>query len=252
MIDRRLQNDKSQHLKHSWSYLASRRTREVVTKVKRPSCCSEIMLKRLFLSLVVVTVLHCVSTRHSMPSGPCNSYEREKLNEGYVPHVYPDPIKRIPTIGVGFNLEKSGARQLIESVGADYDAVLKGWQDLTDVQIRALFEIDMETAVACVQSWPQWSSLGLGAQSALADMAFNLGCSKLSGFKRLRAALSTSPPDLKLAAREMRDSLWCRQVGQRCDRDVACMLQGQHFFVVLTTVQFVMHTNFPLLCLSNT
>ena len=192
--------------------------------------CSEIMSKQLLLCLLVAAVLHCVSARYlysmsSQFSGPCNTYEREKLNEGYVPYVYRDS-KGIPTIGVGFNLEKSGARQQIESVGADYDAVLTGRQDLADAQIKALFAMDMKTAVTCVQSWPRWSSLGFGAQSALADMAFNLGCKRLGGFKRLRAALSQSPPDLKKAASEMEDSRWCGQVGPHCKRDVACMLQG--------------------------
>ena len=58
-------------------------------------------------------------------SGPCNSYDREKLNEGYYKCVYKDPVG-IPTIGVGFNLEKANAREEIESVGADYNAVLNG------------------------------------------------------------------------------------------------------------------------------
>ena len=47
-------------------------------------------------------------------SGPCNSYDREKLNEGYYKCVYKDPVG-IPTIGVGFNLEKANAREEIES-----------------------------------------------------------------------------------------------------------------------------------------
>src|SRR5690554_5080438 len=123
-------------------------------------------------------------------SGECNSYEREKLNEGYRTHgnlkkasallikVYKDS-KGIPTIGVGFNLMKSGARQQIAAVGANYDKLLAGTQGLNDNQIRTLFNQDMATAVSCVSSWiGNWSSLSTTRQSAIADMSFNLGCGK--------------------------------------------------------------------------
>ena len=49
-------------------------------------------------------------------SGECNSYEREKLNEGYYKCVYKDPVG-IPTIGVGFNLKKFGARKRLKVLG---------------------------------------------------------------------------------------------------------------------------------------
>lgn len=156
-------------------------------------------------------------------SGTCNSYDREKLNEGYYKCVYKDPVG-IPTIGVGFNLEKFGARAEIEGVGANYNAVLNGSQCLTDDQIRRLFDQDMDTAVSCVSSWlSNWSALGESPQSALADMTFNLGCAGIREFSSLHAALSSSPPDYARAAEDMRNSLWCRQVGDRCSRDIACM-----------------------------
>ena len=166
---------------------------------------------------------HLVSSRSVLLSGPCNSYGREKLYEGYHTRVYLDS-RGIRTIGVGFNLEKAGAQQQIEGVGADYDAVLNGRQDLTDWQIRTLFSQDMNTAVRCVTSWiPRWSLLGLAPQSALADMAFNLGCTKLMELHCLWTALSRSPLDLNWAATEMQSSDWCGQMGLRCDRDVTCI-----------------------------
>ena len=156
-------------------------------------------------------------------SGPCNSYEREKLNEGYHTTRYFDS-GGIPTIGVGHNLNKPGSQQQIENVGADYSEVLNGRQSLTESQIRRLFNMDMRTAVTCAMNWlPTWSSLGSGPRSAIADMAFNLGCTRLRGFKCLKKALSRSPPDLQQAIAEMRNSRWCRQVGRRCDRDIRCM-----------------------------
>ena len=157
-------------------------------------------------------------------SGECNSYEREKLNEGYYKCVYKDPVG-IPTIGVGFNLKKFGAREEIESVGADYDKVLSGAECLTDSQIEQLFNKDMDTAVSCAEGWvSNWSSIGSGPQSAIADMAFNLGCAALRTFTTLRSYIEKN--DFSGAAQDMKGTLWCRQVGNRCSRDVSCMEEG--------------------------
>ena len=157
-------------------------------------------------------------------AGTCNSYEREKLNEGYYKCVYKDPLG-IPTIGVGFNLKKFGARGEIEGVGADYDAVLNGSQCLDDSQIERLFDKDMDTAVECASGWlgASWSHLGSDSQSAVADMAFNMGCATLHEFVGMHSALSESPPNYSAAKNSMSSSLWCRQVGYRCSRDIACM-----------------------------
>ena len=118
-------------------------------------------------------------------AGECDSYDREKLNEGYYKCVYKDPVG-IPTVGVGFNLRKFGARSEIESVGANYDAVLNGSQCLSDSQIETLFNKDMDTAKDCVDGWSGYSEISESAQSALNDMSFNLGCGTLGTFSRLQ------------------------------------------------------------------
>lgn len=172
------------------------------------------------MELVVIGLLlsACIV---GLEAGECNSYEREKLNEGYYKCVYKDPVG-IPTVGVGFNLKKFGAKGEIESVGADYYAVLNGTQCLNDSQIERLFNKDMDSAVGCASGWlSNWNQLGSGPQSAIADMAFNLGCGQLHEFSSLRSALEDK--DYSKAADDMRSSLWCRQVGSRCDRDIACM-----------------------------
>ena len=157
----------------------------------------------------------------ALEAGECNSYDREKLNEGYYKCVYKDS-RGIPTVGVGFNLKKSGASAEIESVGANYNAVLNGSQCLDDSQIERLFNKDMDSAVGCTSSWvSNWGSLGSDPQSAIADMAFNMGCTKLHGFTDLRTALEDE--DYSKAVDAMKDSQWCRQLKSRCDRDVACM-----------------------------
>lgn len=171
-------------------------------------------MKALVLFALFVPTVLCLD-------GTCNSYEREKLNEGYRPCVYKDSMG-IPTIGVGFNLEKFGARQEIESVGADYGKVINGSQCLTDSQIRQLFDRDMSSAVSCVSGWiSNWSSIGESRQSALADMSFNLGCSGIRAFVSMKSSIESGNYDA--AADDMRNSLWCRQVGERCTRDIDCM-----------------------------
>ena len=155
----------------------------------------------------------------ALKAGECDSYEREKLNEGYRTCVYKDS-KGIPTVGVGFNLDKFGAKAEIESVGADYNKVLNGTQCLTDGQIETLFNRDMDTAKVCARGWIS-SSLPSGPESAINDMAFNMGCATLHEFGTLKGYIEKG--DYSGAAEDMKGTAWCRQVGYRCDHDVACM-----------------------------
>ena len=178
-----------------------------------------------FKSVVVIVFGLCCS-QQAVLGRECNSYSAEKENEGFRECVYRDPLG-IPTIGVGCNLRKANARMQIERVGANYDKVLSGEECLSESQIERLFRMDMSFAVSCVSSWlPNWSALGPSQQSALADMAFNMGCEKLKSFTKMKAALMKRPPDYATAAMEMRNSHWCGQVGRRCRRDVACMTDG--------------------------
>ena len=172
--------------------------------------------------LIVLFAIVAVSLAGTCSS--CNSYEAEKVNEGHEKCVYNDPLG-IPTIGVGFNLKKDGAREAIEGVGADYDNVLSGSQCLNEKQVKTLFDNDMNEANSCAKNWlgSSWSDLGSDPQSAVADMAFNVGCGTLHEFKKLHAALTESPPNYEAARNEMQDSKWCGQVPNRCSRNVECM-----------------------------
>ena len=176
-----------------------------------------------FLSSAVIIAAHILQV-HCL-SGTCNSYQREKLNEGYRRFVYTD-TEGHPTVGIGFNLDRSDARQRLSAVGANYNAVRAGTSPLTDYQIRSLFDDDMASAVTCASSWLSsvWWKLSTDRQSAMADMAFNLGCRGLMQFRNMKAALERG--DYAGAAREMRNSKWCRQVKSRCDRNIACMNGG--------------------------
>ena len=79
--------------------------------------------------------------------------DREELkaqlvkHEGKKNHVYKD-TEGHPTIGVGFNLDRSDARAKIEALGLDYAKVKAGTQDLTDTQVYQLLDGDMDRAIA--------------------------------------------------------------------------------------------------------
>ena len=152
----------------------------------------------------------------------CNSYESESLNEGKQLCVYNDHIGS-PIIGVGFNLERNGARQKMLDIGADYELVRSGKACLSENQVERLFNNTMVFCVRCVSSWlaSVWSKMSEMRRSAVADMCFSMGCSRVKTFKKMKAALQRH--DYEKATYEMRDSRWCRQVRSRCDRATRCM-----------------------------
>lgn len=176
----------------------------------------------LLLSLCVFQLLQVDTWQLSPVNGTCNSFETEVLNEGNRPCVYNDHLGN-PIIGVGFNLEKPHAREKITNIHADYNLVRTGRACLSDSQVRKLFDKNMADAVWCASSWLSsvWSKMSEERQSAIADMAFSMGCSRLKTFKKMKAALERQ--DYVRAKHEMRESRWCRQLRSRCDRGGACM-----------------------------
>ena len=104
-------------------------------------------------------------------------------HEGRKNHVYLDTLQ-IPSIGIGFNLKRGGARQVLVSVGADYDQVLAGTQDLIDAQVDTLFNRDLDTALAAAKRQvPNFADLPLNARLVVVDMAF-MGEAGLAGFQK--------------------------------------------------------------------
>ena len=158
-------------------------------------------------------------------NGTCNSYKIEKINEGYKPKVYID-TEGHPIVGVGFNLDRNDARQRLSAVGADYNTVRAGSSRLTDDQIQRLFSDDMASAVNCASKWlssTAWRKMSTNQQSAVADMAFKLGCDGLKKIKMMKEALEKQ--DYSQAVKQMKNNKWCKQVMKRCKRDIACMEQ---------------------------
>ena len=69
-----------------------------------------------------------------------------------------------------------------------------------------------------------WHSLSSTRQAVLINMAFNLGALGLSRFVKTLEAIRCG--DYSVAADEMLDSAWARQVGRRAERLASIMLEG--------------------------
>lgn len=161
-----------------------------------------------------VTVSKQSATTHKGTS--MNMDELKKMlirHEGYKTNMYLDS-RKIPTIGVGFNLQRKDAPKLLSQIGLDYNKVVRGQQKLTSEQIDTLLEHDMKTAITYAsQYFPEFATLPPSAQMILVDMAFNLGLTGLEKFHDLKAALQQR--NYQQAANAMMDSLWFKQVKNR-------------------------------------
>lgn len=131
-----------------------------------------------------------------------------------------------PTVGIGFNLRRSDARNKIEALGVDYDQICNQQIELTDEQIDTLLISDLATAIDDASAlFPNFDNINVARQIILVDMAFNLGKSRLSGFHKMIAAVTAE--DWEEAARQMIDSAWYRQVKSRGERNVEVMRTGE-------------------------
>jgi lysozyme len=102
----------------------------------------------------------------------------------------------VPTIGIGHNLRA---------------------RPLSDRAIRAIFEDDVAaTAGELFARLPWVAALSEPRRGAFLNLAFNLGVGGLLGFPRLLVAAQGGRWDD--AARELLDSAYARQVGERAVR----------------------------------
>jgi len=147
--------------------------------------------------------------------------------EGTEERVYTD-TKGNRTIGVGFNLEMSDARETLASVGADYDAIMAGNQSLNSQQIQTILGRHTEEAEKGARSiFPNFDRHPFPAQQILVDLVFNMGYSKMaSTFPKFKVAMAQG--DYRTAAAELVDSKWFGQVGRRSRHHVGVLEQLAH------------------------
>ena len=117
-------------------------------------------------------------------------FEQMKIDEGVVYEVYHDHLG-LPTFGVGHLVLESDAESG-QPVGTpvDEDRVNDCFEDFDDMPGEV--------------------------QEVLVNMMFNMGRTRLSGFKNFKKALDEG--DWSQAAVEGRDSKWYRQVTNRAER----------------------------------
>jgi len=120
--------------------------------------------------------------------------EMLKRHEGVRSHVYLCSAG-YETIGVGRNISKSG-------------------MGLSDDEVDYLLENDIERIIKELSSeYPWFNTLDDVRKDAMIDISFNLGATRLRGFKRALAAMEVA--DYKTAAKEFLDSKWSRDVKGR-------------------------------------
>jgi len=127
-------------------------------------------------------------------------------HEGMVLTPYRDSVGKL-TIGVGRNLDDRG---------------------ISEREAMILLGADIDIAIADAQQWLgtiSFAQLDDPRKMVVANMAFNLGHSRLRGFKKLYAAIKDS--NWQMAAIEMLDSKWARQVGRRAQELAMVMKTGR-------------------------
>lgn len=144
------------------------------------------------------------------------------------------PVQGKVTVGVGFNLERAGARRTIERLGVNFDDLFSGRVQLTNDQVNQLLAADLiEARAATVKIFPDFGSYSPARQRALWDMVYNMGATSFRGFGGLIKAAKSG--NWELAADEAKYvdgkkkttlSKWYRDVGPRRADPIIEMLRN--------------------------
>lgn len=105
------------------------------------------------------------------------------------------------TIGYGRNIDDNGISQ---------------------VEAEFMLDNDIARCLKELSPYPWYVNQPENIQNALLNMCFNMGISRLLGFRKMIMALVAK--DYTKAAIEALDSKWATQVGQRA-KDVALMIR---------------------------
>jgi len=120
------------------------------------------------------------------------------------------------TIGYGHDLDTQDGKSIIENQHLNYDAICNGSLCISEEEADKIYDQDMaiakEDAISLV---PELLSMPQVVQEILCDLSFNMGKTRLSGFKRAIAAFNNW--DWKSAADELYDSNWYEETGRRAE-----------------------------------
>ena len=146
-------------------------------------------------------------------------------HEGMVLHVYKDSLG-IDTIGIGRNLEDRGITK-DELDYMDYPSIEYVYSDGIcegDAKYLANNDIEVVEEELC-KAHPCVEELDAVRQLVLMDMAFNMGVPRLKKFVKMWKAIHEKQFDV--AAKEMLDSRWARQVKGRAIKLSNAMHNGE-------------------------
>jgi lysozyme len=133
-----------------------------------------------------------------------------EIDEGVKYEIYLDHLG-LPTCGIG-HLIVEGDEEYGQEVGTA----------VSEERVAELFDQDVQITIGeCEKLYSGFSELPEEVQHILANMMFNMGRPRLSGFKKFNAAVEAG--EWEEAAEEMIDSRWYRQVTNRADRLVTRM-----------------------------
>lgn len=126
-------------------------------------------------------------------------------HEGYRDRAYQD-TEGVWTIGYGTNLQELRIDE----------ALARAWL-LKDIDAAGLY----------AKRFPEYQKLDtLARQNVFTEMVYNMGPSRVAGFRNMLAAIRVG--DWDDAAKEMLDSKWARQVGRRAETLAALMKEGRY------------------------
>ena len=133
-----------------------------------------------------------------------------EIDEGCKHEVYLDHLG-LPTHGIGHLIIESDP-EYGQPVGTP----------VSDERVKECFELDLESVqVDCKRLYDDFDELPDEAQEIIANMIFNMGLSRMLGFRGMKAGVDAR--DWNKAADEMVDSRWYRQVTNRAERLVKRM-----------------------------
>jgi lysozyme len=100
------------------------------------------------------------------------------------------------------------------TLGAGRNVDPQGGLGLSEDEVDYLLQNDIERVIKELSTEYRWfNSLDDVRKDAMIDISFNLGATRLRGFKRALAAMEVA--DYKMAAKEFLDSKWSRDVKGR-------------------------------------
>ena len=153
--------------------------------------------------------------KSSSPSKTSGEYENIKqmviANEGWKTKPYKDS-RGLWTVGVG-HLIGNG-----KTLPKEWD------RELTNEEVRQLFEKDFDEHLKQAQKTPGWDKANEAGRAGLIDLTYNMGGYWYTKFKKAAAFLKDG--NFKDAALELKNSAWYKQVGGRAPVTISLISSG--------------------------